>query len=385
MKLLHHIQQIPIISNRWNGGSAVDFPGARRVDPRNLTALALAVQAVADNYEQELQQLHNAQFLFYIASLWLNIYRTSDLVFGSQHLHFVLVAETLQEEYLLTLQVLSLLYFYPLCSVTVLVSDVLWFYRHHYYFVEWLHAAGYIRHDPLDPREYQYYQQQQQLAFVKIKSVLHLKRKLHHFSSIGSDGDARNGTLQQLDLATRWNSVLVLLPSNCMIATPERLFDADLVGAVTAVGWCEMDINRRNNHSNKRGCSSDNICSSSSDTMQASSARAVDSVFMVLQDCTVNSNGNESVQNTVRFLSRLFEERQFAASADDDVGTRAAEMNDLSRWTASFVSVCALYNHHSFGHSNGTTNNSKAHVSLITTTLQWKTLTHTLAELGFSC
>lgn len=36
------------------------------------------------------------------------------------------------------LQILSLLFFFPMCSIDLYVEDVIWYYRHHYSFIELL-------------------------------------------------------------------------------------------------------------------------------------------------------------------------------------------------------------------------------------------------------
>jgi len=55
------------------------------------------------------------------------------------------------QETALTLQLLGLLFLYPLSSAELFVKDVLWFIRHHYAFFDSLKHAGYVRLDPLNP------------------------------------------------------------------------------------------------------------------------------------------------------------------------------------------------------------------------------------------
>jgi hypothetical protein len=70
---------------------------------------------------------------------------------GSSNTHFLLSAHTLVQEHRATFVILSILYLYPLASVTLFVDDVLWFARHHYAFYSMLLEAGYIRVDPFEP------------------------------------------------------------------------------------------------------------------------------------------------------------------------------------------------------------------------------------------
>jgi hypothetical protein len=150
------------------------------VDHLNASDISRVLHQVATHYEDELRREGNRAFLRYIASMWEQPFpvallsmpltrhafheevhlllkgmdrlrNTAELFFGSSHLHFVLVAKDLEEEYRVCFQLLGLLFSFPLSTADLFVSDVLWFIRHHYAFFRTLHRAGYLREDPLHP------------------------------------------------------------------------------------------------------------------------------------------------------------------------------------------------------------------------------------------
>eukprot|EP01033_Poteriospumella_lacustris_P008822 gene8822-6353_t len=104
---------IPIVAERWNGASDVDFPGLLRVDALNGSDITAKLRFVVDHYEELLSQATAAVF-----------------------------------------QTIALLYLFPLASVDLVVADAPWFYRHHYVFLDYLRQAGYLAVDPMDPREW---------------------------------------------------------------------------------------------------------------------------------------------------------------------------------------------------------------------------------------
>ncbi|KAJ1389436.1 hypothetical protein B484DRAFT_439897, partial [Ochromonadaceae sp. CCMP2298] len=165
---------VPIVSSRWVGASAVDYPGVRRVDHFNSTDISQVLAEVAGNYQNELKSAQksaesqsqsqskkghfhsqngpfsslnepfssqNGLFFAYAVSLWRKVQDTADLLLGSSRLHFVIAARDLQEEYVGAFQLLALLFLHPLSSVDLYVPDVHWFMRHHYPLFEALQLA----------------------------------------------------------------------------------------------------------------------------------------------------------------------------------------------------------------------------------------------------
>ena len=174
---------IPIISSRWNGASRVDFPGIRRVDHQNATDIYEVLKYVTGNYERELENLGNAKFFGYISSMWRRIHYTADAVFGSSHLHFVLRARTFEEEVKSNLQILALLYVFPLASIDLYVPDVKWYIRHHYRFYSMLQNSGYVRVDPIDPAEWSSWQNVKGgYSYVTLRSDTGIVQKLNSLS-----------------------------------------------------------------------------------------------------------------------------------------------------------------------------------------------------------
>ena len=69
--------------------------------------------------------LHPPPPPFHMASPMLQrVHHTTDVLFASSHLHFVLRAPTLAQEHLANFQILALLYLFPLSSVDLYVPDV---------------------------------------------------------------------------------------------------------------------------------------------------------------------------------------------------------------------------------------------------------------------
>ena len=52
------------------------------------------------------------------------MHHTTDVLFASSHVHFILHASTLAQEHLANFQMLALLYLFPLASVDLYVPDV---------------------------------------------------------------------------------------------------------------------------------------------------------------------------------------------------------------------------------------------------------------------
>lgn len=213
---------IPIISNRWVGSSGVDYTGVLRVDAQNGSHISEVLARVAMDYETELQSLHNAAFFHQTMRMWDRMLRSTDVVVGSSHLHFVLYARSLDEEDKLLLQVLALLYHYPLCSVDAYVVDVVWFVRQHYGLFKTLQRAGYIRYDPLHPDEYLKWMKQQQQqpggqrSFIELKPISAIIDRKGQQSSSDDDDDPQTSKvlLRDSPLVPAWSPLLVLLRSD---------------------------------------------------------------------------------------------------------------------------------------------------------------------------
>lgn len=189
----------------------------RRVDVLNGSHISEVLDRVARGYEAELQSLHNAAFFRQTMRMWDRMLRTTDVVVGSSHLHFVLYARSLEEEDKLLLQVLALLYHYPLCSVDAYVVDVTWFVRQHYGLFKTLQRAGYIRYDPMHPDEYLKWVKQQQSdtqrSFIQFKPISAIIDRKEQLSS-GDDDPQTSALLRDSPLVPIWSPLLVVLRSD---------------------------------------------------------------------------------------------------------------------------------------------------------------------------
>lgn len=144
---------IPLISNRWNGASDVDFPGVVRVDQQNSSSLTLAIAHVLRHYDALLDDVDSGRFFAHALSLWEKARQTTLVLASSASMHFVLVARTLREEGHAILRLFALIYLYPLASFDLYVVDAAWFVRHHYAAMMLLRAGGYMRRDIMDPKD----------------------------------------------------------------------------------------------------------------------------------------------------------------------------------------------------------------------------------------
>lgn len=70
---------IPIIADKWNGGSLIDFPGLFRVNPMDGDNITSTLQYVADNYEELLATSTSGEFLKYILSMNRRLAYTTDV------------------------------------------------------------------------------------------------------------------------------------------------------------------------------------------------------------------------------------------------------------------------------------------------------------------
>ena len=144
---------IPIVSNRWNGASDVDFPGLLRVDQQNSTSMTENIAHVIKNYDTLLDDVHMGRFFAQALSLWHKARETTQIVASSASVHFILLARNLREEGFAVLRLFALIFMYPLATFDIYVVDVMWFVRHHYAAVVALKAGGYLRRDIMDPRD----------------------------------------------------------------------------------------------------------------------------------------------------------------------------------------------------------------------------------------
>ena len=144
---------IPIISDRWNGASVIDFPGVLRVDATDGKNISDVITAALKSYPDRVHSPRNGEFLKYIVSLRERTHNTVEIVASSASIHFLLSPRTRQEERMAVFQVLALLHVFPLASVDLLVGDSVWFTRHNYPFIQVLREAGYIREDIMEPLE----------------------------------------------------------------------------------------------------------------------------------------------------------------------------------------------------------------------------------------
>ena len=116
-----------------------------------MTALKDLIIHTLENYSDKIHQPDTHAFYTYIHSLSSRLEYTLDINIGTLSIHYILYTHTLSEENTAILQILSLLYIHPLCTITIYVEDILWFIRHHYMFYTILVNAGYIHYDILDP------------------------------------------------------------------------------------------------------------------------------------------------------------------------------------------------------------------------------------------
>jgi hypothetical protein len=135
---------IPIASSRWNGASAVDFPGVLRVDAENATDISTAIASAVKEYPSRLKDSRNGQFFAYIAGLHHRTLNTVRVLVASSSLHFVLSPRNLKEETQSVFQALALLHVFPLASIDLVVTDEVWFMRQNYPFLQLLRESGYV-------------------------------------------------------------------------------------------------------------------------------------------------------------------------------------------------------------------------------------------------
>lgn len=207
---------VPLLSNRWNGASRVDFPGIRKVDHQNAAEVAEAIADVVSNYEEIISSSYKAEyspaiFLAYITSMWRRAGHTIDTYFGSSFLHFILTPKTLAEEMLGNFHILTILSMFPLASVDLYVRDPLWYIRHHYRFFTILKDAGYIRHDPMDTFEWTE-EGSNVKTFVRIKAISGLNAALNDNEEIVNE------------LLPSWKPTAIYFPIGIFFSSPSALF-----------------------------------------------------------------------------------------------------------------------------------------------------------------
>ena len=121
------------------------------MDHINVSALQHLIIHTLENYSDEIHQPHTHAFYTYILSLSSRLEYTLDITIGTLSIHYIIYTHTLTEENTAILQILSLLYIHPLCTITIYVEDTMWFIRHHYMFYTILVNTGYIHYDIMDP------------------------------------------------------------------------------------------------------------------------------------------------------------------------------------------------------------------------------------------
>lgn len=143
-------------------------------------------------------------------------------------------ATRVEAEVACNLQLLALLFLFPMASVDLYVQDEVWYYRHHYSFVSLLRNAGYIRYDPMDPTEFydfsakfgaeeaptRNYTDQRQ-AFVRIRSLTTLASHLQYAAEPANDALL----LRDSSLCPPWEPLLVVLAPRTVFANPFSLLD----------------------------------------------------------------------------------------------------------------------------------------------------------------
>eukprot|EP01031_Cornospumella_fuschlensis_P034589 gene34589-41885_t len=213
---------IPVISNRWNGASSIDFPAKYKIDAYNSTTIADVLDGVLKNYAEELQDIRHAKHWLSVASMWKKLADTANVVFSSSHLHFILSASTLHEEYIVNFQLLALIYLFPLCSVDVYVLDLGWYLRHHYVLVDLLRQTGYLRYDPLHPDETRNYgfdpmkseaEKLNGYSFVRFRRLSHLEsvKERTSVSSVHFPSEiVERATLDEAHLLPPWHEAVVV-------------------------------------------------------------------------------------------------------------------------------------------------------------------------------
>lgn len=117
----------------------------RQVDPFNASDIEQAVEETMRKYQDmdtfAVLAEENVEFLSYMLSLFSDTPATLKAYFGSSRYHLILIAQSLDEEHIAVLQILGLLYVYPLATISLYVTDVKWFFRHHYQFVNILKVS----------------------------------------------------------------------------------------------------------------------------------------------------------------------------------------------------------------------------------------------------
>jgi hypothetical protein len=104
----------------------------------NSSAIASAIAGAMDTYPRLLSSKEYQSFYAYIRSLKENLPHTADIVIASSRLHFILIANSLKEEFEANLMILGLLYLHPLASFDLYVQDVRWYIRQHYQYFSML-------------------------------------------------------------------------------------------------------------------------------------------------------------------------------------------------------------------------------------------------------
>lgn len=227
---------IPVVSHRWNGASDIDFPTKYKINVFNFTLqipedtsvpasevkylnteIYELIEKITQNYEQEIQDPKHYSHFQYILSMEKRLEKTIDYFFGSSKLHIVLVANTLEEETLAIFQILGLIYYYPMISIDLIVTDKLWFMKHHYVFIDLMIQSGYIRYDPHDPTDFYFLEKNPQIPVVSLLNIFNIHELLLTSTDL-------IGFVNPLLQARRWKAAIFALPIGYLPSKPETLF-----------------------------------------------------------------------------------------------------------------------------------------------------------------
>lgn len=139
----------------------------------------------------------------------------------------------LEAEVACNLQILSLLFLFPMASVDLYVEDIVWYYRHHYSFTTLLRNSGYMRYDPMDPMElpdfYAKFRAEESYvrnytddrqSFVRIRSLSTL---IGHLELSANSNAAAAFLLRDSSLCPPWEPLVVVLSAHTVFANPFSL------------------------------------------------------------------------------------------------------------------------------------------------------------------
>jgi hypothetical protein len=295
---------IPILSNRWNGISDVDFPIKYKIDLFKFSKeqilsdflspsasekktvlvnhqLTEMIGNILNNYNEEVNELFypssfssvpatnsspssskllsHSTYFSYILSMNRRLANTANFFFSSSKLSITLIATSLKEEYLAIFQILSLFYFYPLCSIDLFVADSVWFMKHHYSFIDVMIQNGYLRYDLHDPTDFSAFEKETVsepiISFLSIYSLFEFPSSSSASSSSSSSHKVKEKKL--------WKSISLFLPIGYLPRNSFSLFsiiqkaEATLSGKSKSIVLFEdrqevFDMNGRRGNNDQR-------------------------------------------------------------------------------------------------------------------------------------